>query len=465
MKEIIINPKDNVKVALEQGLVPMGHKIARFSIKKGEYIIKYGEVIGKATCDIAEGEWVHTHNMATCLNESRSFVYQKKKTLDERIESGCFLGYPNANGAGIRKNIFIIPTVGCVNGICKQLAEMANNENAGRADDIFALTHQFGCSQLGEDAENITKLLCSIARNPNASFVLFVGLGCENNTLHGIENVLNKYNVGQFAFFNCQEVEDEIAYGMDILRSFLSKSQKLVRKEFPLSALTIGLKCGGSDGLSGITANPLVGKLCDRMVQKGANAILTEIPEMFGAEQCIFNQCASKEVFKKLSALIESYKESYRANNMPIYENPSPGNKEGGITTLEEKSLGCILKGGHVAVNDVIGYGEVRRQQGLSVLSAPGNDLIASTALAAAGCNLVLFTTGRGTPLSACVPTLKIASNLVLNQKKSHWIDFCAFPPDEDSLYSLVMQTVNGEYRCKSESYAEIAFYKSGVTL
>ncbi|HKL73358.1 MAG TPA: altronate dehydratase family protein [Clostridia bacterium] len=465
MKDIVINQKDNVKVALEKGSVPIGHKIARVFIKKGEYIIKYGEVIGKATCDIAEGEWVHSHNMATSLNENRQFVYQKNETLKESVEEGYFLAYPNANGAGIRKNIFIIPTVGCINGVCKQLADIANCENKGRADGIFALTHQFGCSQLGKDAENITKVLCSIAKNPNASFVLFVGLGCENNALKGIKDELEKYDKGQFAFFNSQEVDDEIEYGMNILRSFLTKSEQLTRKEFPLSALTIGLKCGGSDGLSGITANPLVGKLCNKMVQKGANAILTEIPEMFGAEQCILNKCASKEVFDKLSALIESYKDYYRANNMPIYENPSPGNKDGGITTLEEKSLGCVLKGGNVPVNDVIEYGEERLKQGLSVLSAPGNDMIAATALAAAGCALILFTTGRGTPLSACVPTLKIASNQLLNEKKNNWIDFCAFPPDEESLYQLVMQTVNGEYKCKSESFAEIAFYKKGVTL
>lgn len=465
MKDIIINPKDNVKVALEKGIVPVGHKIARVFIKKGEYIVKYGETIGKATCDIAEGEWVHSHNMATSLDESKQFVYQKKETPDERIGSGVFLGYPNRNGAGIRKYIYIIPTVGCVNGICKQLAETANKENAGRADGIFALTHQFGCSQLGEDGENISKLLCSVARNPNASFVLFVGLGCENNSLAKIKKALNQYDKGQFAFFNCQDVEDEIEYGINILRSFLSESEKLTREEFPLSELTIGLKCGGSDGLSGITANPLVGRLCNRMVQNGANAVLTEIPEMFGAEQCVLNKCVTKEVFDKLSSLIESYKDFYLANNMPIYENPSPGNIEGGITTLEEKSLGCVLKGGDVAVSDVIEYGEMRRKQGLSVLSAPGNDLIAATALAAAGCSLILFTTGRGTPLSACVPTLKIASNSMLNEKKNNWIDFCAFPPDEESFYKLVMQTVNGEYRCKSESFAEIAFYKTGVTL
>lgn len=465
MKEIIINQKDNVKVALEKGLVPVGHKIARLFIKKGAHIIKYGEIIGKATCDISKDEWVHSHNMETSLNESRQFFYQKNETLIERVEKACFRGYPNVNGVGIRKDIYIIPTVGCVNGICRQLAEMAINENEGRVDNIFALTHQFGCSQLGEDGENITKLLCAIARNPNASFVLFVGLGCENNSLNGIKNELKEYNDGQFAFFNCQEVNDEIAYGISILRTFLQKAEKLTRKEFPLSALTIGLKCGGSDGLSGITANPLVGKLCNKMIQKGANVVLTEIPEMFGAEKCILNKCASNEVFEKLSFLIESYKDSYRSSGMPIYENPSPGNKEGGITTLEEKSLGCILKGGDADIVDVLAYGDIASKKGLSVLSAPGNDPIAVTALAAAGCSLILFTTGRGTPLSACVPTLKIASNLFIMEKKNNWIDFCACPPDEESLYNLVMATINGEYRCKTESFGEIAFYKKGVTL
>lgn len=465
MKEIIINPKDNVKVALEQGVSPVGHKIARFPIKKGNYIVKYGEIIGKATADIAEGEWVHSHNMTTALEESRRFEYHKKQTPEEAIESGSFFAYPNANGAGIRKLIYIIPTVGCVNGICKQLAEKASGENAGRADGIFALTHQFGCSQLGEDGENIKKLLCSIARNPNAAFVVFVGLGCENNSLAGIKNTLKEYDDGQFAFYNCQEVEDEIDYGMDILRSFLTKCGKLERRKFPLSDLTVGLKCGGSDGLSGITANPLVGKVVNRMVKEGAGAVLTEIPETFGAEQRLLNKCADIEVFGKLSSLIESYKAFYRANNMPIYENPSPGNKEGGITTLEEKSLGCVLKAGDTPVNGVIEYGDRIAARGLSVLSAPGNDLIAATALAAAGCALILFTTGRGTPFSACVPTLKIASNHALNQKKNNWIDFCAFPPDEEDLYKLIIETINGGYRCKSENYAEIAFYKTGVTL
>lgn len=465
MKEIIINEKDNVIVSLENGIVPMGHKTARFPIKKGEYIIKYGEIIGKSTADIPAGEWVHTHNIKTCLDESRVFTYEKKETLIEGTEGDSFWGYPNANGAGIRKNIYIIPTVGCVNGISKKLAETASIENNGRADGIFALTHQFGCSQLGDDGENIKKLLCSIAKNPNASFVLFVGLGCENNTLKAIKTELKPFDKGQFAFFNAQEIEDEIAFGMEILRKFLYKCEKMQRIEFPFSALTIGLKCGGSDALSGITANPLVGRICDKILQEGGNAILTEIPEMFGAEQIVINKCADKNVFDRLNALIESYKDFYRANNMPIYENPSPGNKEGGITTLEEKSLGCVLKAGNATVNDVIEYAETRKKPGLSILSSPGNDLIASTALAAAGCALILFTTGRGTPFSACVPTLKISSNAALSGKKDNWIDFSAFPPNEEMLYNLVMDTINGKYICKSESYAEIAFYKTGVTL
>jgi altronate hydrolase len=465
MKNTLINPKDNVLISLEKGLVSTGHKIARCDIKKGDSIIKYGAEIGKATKDIKEEEWIHTHNMVTCLDEIKPIIYEKEENTNLVKENSSFLGYPNANGAGIRKYIYIIPTVGCVNGICKELEKIGNQINEGRADGIFALTHQFGCSQLGEDSTNIRKLLCSLARNPNAAYTLFVGLGCENNTLQGIINELEPYNKGQFAFFNAQDVLDEIDHGTELIKSFLIKLEKMERREFPFSALTVGLKCGGSDGLSGITANPCVGEISDRIIENGGSAILTEIPEMFGAEQRVVNKCISKEVADRLLALIEEYKNNYRACGMPIYENPSPGNKEGGITTLEEKSLGCILKGGSFPIVDVLKYGDIREKQGLSVLSAPGNDLIASTALAAAGCQLILFTTGRGTPFSSCVPTLKISSNWNLTAWKTDWIDHCAYSDSEDGLYELILDTINGKYLCKSEKYAEIAFYKIGVTL
>ncbi|NLO63979.1 MAG: altronate dehydratase [Clostridiales bacterium] len=465
MKELIINEKDNVVVVMEEGGVPVGHKAARVPIKKGGYIIKYGHIIGRATEDIARGEWVHTHNMRTCLDEERAFVYEKQESSLPKAEDAYFYGYPNANGYGVRKYIYVIPTVGCVNGVAKTIAEMANRENGGRADNIFALTHQFGCSQLGEDAENIKILLCDIAQNPNAAFTLFVGLGCENNTLSGIKKELEPYDKGQFAYMSCQEVGDEIEYGLNIVRDFLDKAAEIKRGKVSFSRLAVGLKCGGSDAFSGITANPLVGKVSDRLVALGASVVLTEIPEMFGAEQPVLNKCCDIGTFGKLNGLIEDFKDYYRKNNMPIYENPSPGNKAGGITTLEEKSLGCVLKGGSSPVVDVLKYGDRISKQGLSVLAAPGNDLIASTALAACGCSVILFTTGRGTPFSTCVPTLKIASNGRLAEGKSNWIDFSAASMDEDGLFDLIIRTANGEYICKSENYAEIAFDKRGVTL
>ena len=330
---------------------------------------------------------------------------------------------------------------------------------------MYAFTHQFGCSQLGDDNENIKKLLCSIALNPNASFVLFVGLGCENNGLDGIKAELAPYERKNIEYFNCQDVEDEHAYGMDILKGFIDKAKDFKREEVDFSQLCIGLKCGGSDGYSGLTANPLVGKITDKVVGLNGSAILTEVPEMFGAEQLLMNKCKNQEVFEKYKKMIEDFKAYYTKQGFPVYENPSPGNKKGGITTLEEKSLGCIEKAGSTEIVDVLAYGEPVKETGVSALNAPGNDLIAATALAASGCQIVLFTTGRGTPFSTFVPTMKIGTNNNISSFKNGWIDFNAYTMDEDGLFELLQKTVNGEYKCKSEDIREIAFYKTGVTL
>ena len=463
---IIINEKDNVAVTLGgQGEVPAGHKFALYNIKKGETVIKYGEIIGRATTDITKGEWVHTHNVKSHLDESTSYTYSYTANELSKTE-GSFMGYKRAWGrAGIRNEIYIIPTVGCVNDVCIRMAKAAQEFVTGSIDGIFALTHQFGCSQLGEDNENIKKLLCATALNPNATFVLFVGLGCENNGMDGMKEYLAPYGRENFAFFNCQEVEDELSYGLEILKGFAEKAKDLKREEVPLSELCIGLKCGGSDGYSGLTANPLVGKISDRIISAGGSAILTEVPEMFGAEQILMNQCESVEVFENYKKMIEDFKAYYTKQGFPVYENPSPGNKKGGITTLEEKSLGCIKKAGTSKIVDVLGYGDLVKKQGLSALNAPGNDLIAATALAASGCQMVLFTTGRGPPFSTFVPTMKIGTNNNISSFKKNWIDYNAYPMDADGLYELVLKTANGEYICKSEDVREIAFYKTGVTL
>ncbi len=463
---VTINPKDNVAVELAgNGEIPAGHKFAVREIKKGEYVVKYGEIIGRATCDIHKGEWVHTHNVKSHLDEDPVYEYNYSAESVSPVK-GSFMGFKRECGnAGIRNEIYIIPTVGCVNNVCKILEEKAQAFIKGSIDGIFSLPHQFGCSQLGEDNANIKKLLCSVALNPNASYVLFVGLGCENNGLEGIKEYLAPFKRNNIAFFNCQSVEDEIAFGSEILKDFADKAAVLRREEVSLEELCIGLKCGGSDGYSGLTANPLVGRITDRIVAAGGSAVLTEVPEMFGAEQLLMNKCESEKVFEDYKNMIVNFKDYYKSNGFPVYENPSPGNKKGGITTLEEKSLGCVEKAGKTKIVDVLNYGETVRKRGVSALNAPGNDLIAATALAAAGCQIVLFTTGRGTPFSTFVPTMKIASNGNLAAFKKNWIDFNAFGMDEKGLYDLLIATCDGKYECKSEKTREIAFYKTGVTL
>lgn len=461
---LVIHPDDNVAVTLAPlGDIPAGHKLARREIAAGEFVIKYGQIIGRATADIKAGEWVHSHNLKSHLDESVEYSYHfaASKPAPTRAH---FMGYRRKNRrAGIRNEIYIIPTVGCVNGVCLRLERMAQKLIRGSIDGIFALPHQFGCSQLGEDNENIKHLLCSIARNPNASAVLIVGLGCENNQLGPIRDALA--DCDHVAFFNCQQVDDELAHGYEILERFAAEAAELQREEIDLSELCIGLKCGGSDGFSGITANPLVGQISDRIVAAGGSAILTEVPEMFGAEQLLMNKCRDRETFARYRRMIEDFKAFYTEQGFPVYENPSPGNRAGGITTLEEKSLGCIEKAGSTAVCDVLGYGETLREHGVSVLNAPGNDLIAATALAAAGCQLVLFTTGRGTPFSTFVPTMKISTNVGLATHKSNWIDFDASTMNADGLYDLILATANGTVKCHSEDIREIAFFKTGVTL
>ena len=394
-------------------------------------------------------------------------TWTKEPLITTTTRTACFpLGYPRSWGrAGIRNEIYILPTVGCVNPICQELERQAQSLVGQGIDGIFALTHQFGCSQLGQDSENIRDLLCSIALNPNASFVLIVGLGCENNSLQGLRDILSPLRQEGVAYLNCQEVEDELAAGMEHLREFAGRAKELKRQQVPLSQLCVGLKCGGSDGYSGLTANPLVGQVTDRIIAAGGSAVLTEVPEMFGADQLLMNRCKDQQVFEAYQDLILRFKRYYTDNGFPVYENPSPGNKAGGITTLEEKSLGCVKKGGSSPIVDVLSYGERVKKSGLTALEGPGNDLISSTALGAAGCQLVLFTTGRGTPFATFVPTMKIATNTPLAQRKSRWIDFDAYPGDADALYRLVLDAANGTYHCKSEEQREIAFHKTGVTL
>ena len=453
MGYILIHPDDNVRVNLENG-----HKYAVRDIAKGEKIIKYGFPIGIATEDVSMGEHVHSHNMKTALAGTREYTYTPDFKFLEEEKPQIIKAYIRKNGdIGIRNDIWIIPTVGCINKAAEKIAGLTG---------AFAFTHPYGCSQLGSDHERTQKILCGLIKHPNAGGVLVLGLGCENNNITELKKILGEYDEERIRFLNAQDCEDEIIEGVKIIDELKKIAAKDKRTEVPVSKLKIGLKCGGSDGLSGITANPLCGRITDRLVSMGGTAVLTEVPEMFGAEQMLMNRCVDKEIFNKTVKLINDYKEYFLSHGQSVSKNPSPGNKEGGITTLEEKSLGCVQKGGTAPVTAVLDYGDTAREKGLNLLNGPGNDMVAVTNLTAAGCHLILFTTGRGTPLGAPVPAIKITTNSALTEKKRHWIDFDAQKGNEEELFNLILEIANGkETKNEENGYREIAIFKDGVTL
>ncbi len=457
MDYFTINELDNVCVDMSTG-----HKVALRNIRKGEDVVKYGYPIGEATCNIKAGERVHTQNMKTKLHDILSYEYDPQTYQLPCVSEYEIQAYLRKNGGvGIRNDVWIIPTVGCVNSTAKAIAEKTG---------ALYYSHPYGCSQLGGDIKTTQLILRGLIKHPNAGGVLVLGLGCENNNIDEMKKVLGNVDGERIRFLPVQDVSDEMAEGVRIVEELKAIALADKKTNLPLSKLKIGLKCGGSDGFSGITANAVVGKVTDMLCSAGASAVLTEVPEMFGAEEILFKRCINEDVFKKAVNLINNFKQYFKSYNQPIYENPSPGNKEGGITTLEEKSLGCVQKGGKAPVVDVLDYGDTIEKSGLHLLNGPGNDIVSVTNLTACGCHMVLFTTGRGTPLGGAVPTLKIASNTVLAEKKPHWIDFDAFGPDvqakADELLRLVIEVANGkETKNEINGCREIAIFKNGVTL
>ena len=456
---MLINKLDNVDINLADG-----HKYALRDIKAGEDIIKYGNPIGHATCDIKAGEHVHTHNVKTNLSGNLEYSYQPKFYETERAEEErFFMGYVRENGdVGIRNEIWIVNTVGCVNKIAQKLSSLTGARY---------FPHPFGCSQLGDDQSITQKILAGMVHHPNAAGVLVLGLGCENNNIEVFKQHIGEYNPKRVKFLNTQDVDDDIEAGVALIRELQEYADTFERVKLPVSALRVGLKCGGSDGYSGITANPLVGRFSDKLIAHGGSTVLTEVPEMFGAEHLLMQRCENEEIFNKTVSLINDFKDYYTRHNQVIYENPSPGNKKGGITTLEEKSLGCVQKGGLSKVVDVLDYGDRLTKNGLSLLNGPGNDIVAITNLMAAGVHIILFTTGRGTPVGGPVPTVKIATNHSLAERKSSWIDFDASPilegnPLTDELFDYVIGVANGnETKNEINDYREISIFKDGVTL
>lgn len=456
---MLINKLDNVEVNLLDG-----HKYALKDIKKGENVIKYGNPIGHATEDINAGEHVHSHNVKTNLSGNITYKYEPEFYDIPTVNTDkTFMGYLREDGSvGIRNDIWIVNTVGCINKVAEQIANKTG---------AFHFPHPFGCSQLGDDQELTQKILKGMVNHPNAGGVLVLGLGCENNNIEVFKKVLGDYNPERVKFLNAQDVQDDVLEGVKLVEELKVYASKFKRQPIHVSKLKLGLKCGGSDGYSGITANPLVGRLSDKLISMGGSCVLTEVPEMFGAEHLLMKRAESKEVFDKTVSLINDFKDYYTRHNQVIYENPSPGNKKGGITTLEEKSLGCIQKGGLSKVVDVLTYGDVLTKNGLSLLNGPGNDIVAITNLMACGVHIILFTTGRGTPVGAPVPTVKISTNKSLAERKLEWIDFDSSPvldgnPLTDELFEYIIEVASGK-QTKNEvhGYREISIFKDGVTL
>lgn len=491
-KLIQIHPNDTVAVALqamEAGEsaqvngrtvtvteeIPTGHKVALQSIQEGDCIIKYGASIGLARQAIAEGEWVHEHNLRSALTKHQEYSYRASSTRDATKKGLYFDGFLRDDGTvGTRNEIWILPLVGCINNIVQELAQKAQKLICGGLEGIYAFPHPYGCSQLGEDLDATRRILAALSRHGNAGGVLVVGLGCENNTMEQFQAELGTWDPRRVKFLLCQQEEDELAAGQVLLSQLAEYVSSCHREAIPISKLTVGLKCGGSDGLSGVTANPLLGRFCDTLTAYGGTAILSEVPEMFGAEQLLLSRCADETVFTKAADMINNFKAYFVAHGQGVGDNPSPGNHDGGITTLEEKSLGNVQKGGVSIVTDVLDYGQQVKHHGLTLLYGPGNDQVSCTALTAAGAQIILFTTGRGTPFGAPVPTVKIASNTALYEKKQRWIDMDAasltLGGDTDAvdraLLDLVLKTASGKQTKAEEMGArEIVIFKTGVTL
>ncbi|WP_424244554.1 altronate hydrolase [Elusimicrobium posterum] len=496
-KLIIVNDKDNVAVALNAlkagetinlgkvevtliNDIPFGHKVAITDIKENQNVIKYGEPIGHATKDIKKGEHVHVQNLKTNLSGIIEYTYNKDNTamkpLPEKFKNATFMGYNRKDGtAGVRNEVWIIPLVGCVNTTATILANKANKMFEGKTDGVFAYTHNMGCSQLGDDHKMTQHILKGLINNPNAGAVLVLGLGCENNNLKNFLPVLGEYDADRVKFLVTQDVEDEYEAGLNILKELTDFAATFKREATPASKLVLGFKCGGSDAFSGITANPLCGRVNDLLIELGGSTILTEVPEMFGAEHLLMNRAVDKTIFDETVNLINNFKGYYTRYNQTIYENPSPGNKDGGISSLEEKSLGCTQKGGVAPVVGVLNYGERVSKNGLNLLIGPGNDQVSVTNLTASGANIILFTTGRGNPFGAPAPTIKLSSNTPLYNHKKHWIDFNAgmildgktFDEATDELFQYILDLASGKVIAKNEEYGykEISIFRDGVIL
>jgi altronate hydrolase len=493
-RAVRVHPTDDVAVAVDplgpgdvvtvgddtvriREAIPAGHKIALRALAVGDVVHKYGWAIGRITAAVDAGAWIHSHNLKTQLEGTLDYTYEPSRHADAPSAERTWEGYKRADGrVGTRNEVWVINTVGCVNWAAEKIARSANERFASVIDGVHAFAHPYGCSQLGDDLGHTRQLLAGLMRHPNAGGVLVLGLGCENNQMDALLAEAGEIDRSRIRFFNTQDVFDEVQSGVAALNELVERMHADRRETVPASALVLGNKCGGSDGFSGITANPLVGRVADRLTAAGGTVLLTEVPEMFGAERVLMNRAASEPVYRDVVGMVNSFKEYFLRHGQPVYENPSPGNKAGGLTTLEEKSLGAIQKGGSSTVTSVLRYGQQVRVPGLALLEAPGNDGVSSTAMVASGATVLCFTTGRGTPLGFPAPTIKVASNSEIARKKPHWIDFdagrllddpTAMDRLTDELLDFVLDVASGKHLTNNErnDVREIAIWKEGVTL
>ena len=441
-----LHPSDNIVVArirLPQGEViasenvtlaePIGagHKIATVAIRKGDLVRKYGQVIGAATADIAPGALVHTHNMA--LSELRGeAIAPLRRNVPEPARS--FMGYRRANGkTGVRNYIAVLTSVNCSATVARHIAEAAERSGLLDAypnvDGIVPITHASGCGMdmAGEGYDILRRTLWGTAANPNFGAVLLVGLGCEAVQIAKFKSDYGMSDGGLFQSFTIQEIggtRRAIEQGLEHLKAMLPVVNANTRSEVPASELVLGLQCGGSDGWSGITSNPALGNASDRLVALGGTVILSETPEIYGAEHLLYARAKDQAVSDRLRARMEWWEHYTAIHGGEMNNNPSPGNKAGGLTTILEKSLGAVAKSGTSTMNDVIEYAKPLNTRGFVFMDSPGFDPVSATGQVASGATMIAFTTGRGSAYGCKPsPSIKLSSNTDIYNRMKDDID------------------------------------------
>ena len=473
----------NISVAAR---VPAGHKVAVRAVKRGEPVRRYNQIIGFATRDIQPGEHVHVHNMAMGdFDRDYSFSSERKNT-DYINPQATFQGIVRADGRVATRNyIGLLTSVNCSATVARAVAYHFRNrlDAFPNVDGVVALTHKSGCGMdsEGEAVELLRRTMAGYARHPNFYAVQLVGLGCESNQINGLlasQKLKRSERLGSYTIQEKGGTGKAVREGIARIEALLPEANKVNRKAVPASHLVLGLQCGGSDGYSGISANPALGAAVDLLVRHGGTAILSETPEIYGAEHLLTRRAISKETGEKLIARIRWWEEYTRRNGNEMNNNPSPGNKAGGLTTILEKSLGAVAKGGTTNLVDVYEYAQAVQAKGFVYMDTPGFDPVSATGQVAGGANMICFTTGRGSAYGCKpAPSLKLATNTALFEHQEEDMDInCGTVIDGkesvaqvgERFFRLILETASGK-KTKSELFGygedEFAPWVLGATM